>query len=153
MSGSKVQIGQLDNNGAVIVPRPANLLRVMAAVCYDTLLCLTLWFLATAFILLFTHGQAIRSGDTLYDAYLLAVLFPYFAYSWMHGQTLGMRAWKLHIRNTNGALPNLRQCLIRYLTALVSWFFLGLGFLWIGIDRQQLSWHDRVSATRLLRRP
>ena len=131
---------------------PANLLRVLAACCYDALLSLTLLFVATAFVLIFTHGQSIRSGDWLYDTYLLAVPFPYFAYSWMHGQTLGMRAWKLHIRTTGGSLPDLRQCLIRYGASLVSWLCLGLGFLWIGVDRQQLSWHDRLSGTRLLRR-
>ncbi len=132
-------------------PVPANLLRVMAACVYDGLLSLTLWFAATALVLIFTRGQIIRSGDLLYDAYLLGVLFPYFAYSWMHGQTLGMRAWKLHIRNTDGALPTLRQCLIRYIAAIFSWLFLGLGFLWIGVDRRQLSWHDRLSKTHLLR--
>ncbi len=133
-------------------PAPANLLRVLAACFYDALLSLTIWFLATTLILLFTHGQAIRSGDPLYQLYLLVVLFPYFAYSWRRGQTLGMRAWKLHIRTVDGALPDLRQCLLRYLAALLSWLCFGLGFLWIGVDRLQLSWHDRLSGTCLLLR-
>lgn len=131
---------------------PAGLLRVLAACFYDALLCLTLLFAATALVLLFTHGQAIRSGDVLYDIYLLAVPFPYFAYSWMRGQTLGMRAWGLHIRTEDGALANLRQCLIRYLASLVSWLCLGLGFVWIALDRRRRSWHDHLSGTCLITR-
>ncbi len=148
MSGSQTQ----GDETKTTAPAPANLLRVLAACFYDGLLCVAIWFVATALILVFTQGQAIRSGDYLYDTFLLAVLFPYFAYSWRRGQTLGMRAWKLHIRNTDGALPTLRQCLIRFLAAIVSWLFLGLGFLWIGVDNRQLSWHDRLSGTHLLRR-
>ncbi len=147
-------MGELKTQGEknkTTAPIPANLLRVLAACFYDGLLCVAIWFVATALVLIFTQGQAIRSGDYFYVAFLLAVLFPYFAYSWRRGQTLGMRTWKLHIRNTDGALPTLRQCLIRYSAAIVSWLLLGLGFLWIGVDRQQLSWHDRLSGTRLLR--
>ena len=147
MSGSQTHGGATETIPSV----PANLLRVLAACCYDGLLSLTILFAATSLVLIFTQGQAIRSGDLLYDAFLLAVPFPYFAYSWRRGQTLGMRAWKLHIRNTDGALPTLGQCLIRYLAALVSWLCFGLGFLWIGVDRRQASWHDRLSGTRLLR--
>ena len=27
---------------------------------------------------------------------------------------------------------------------------LGLGYLWVMIDRERLSWHDRISRTRLV---
>jgi uncharacterized RDD family membrane protein YckC len=147
MTGSKTQAG----DSAAPIQVPANLLRVLAACVYDGLLSLTILFVATAITLPFTQGEAIRSGDILYDLYLLIMGFPYFAYSWTRGQTLGMRAWKLHLRTEDGALPNLRQCLVRYLGACISWICLGLGFLWIGIDRQQRSWHDGLSGTRIVR--
>ena len=43
-----------------------------------------------------------------------------------------------------------RQSLIRYVGAWLSLLALGLGYLWILIDRDGLAWHDRLSNTRLV---
>ena len=38
----------------------------------------------------------------------------------------------------------------RLLAALLSWGLLGLGFLWVLVDRNRLAWHDHLSGTRLV---
>ncbi|MEJ1377571.1 MAG: RDD family protein, partial [Candidatus Sedimenticola sp. (ex Thyasira tokunagai)] len=34
--------------------------------------------------------------------------------------------------------------------AIISWLALGLGFLWLLVDRKNRTWHDRLSGTRLI---
>jgi len=53
------------------------------------------------------------------------------------------------VRNDGDALT-FRDALLRYLSAIVSLAALGLGFLWVLIDRDNLAWHDRISRTRLV---
>ena len=45
------------------------------------------------------------------------------------------------------------QALGRYLAAVLSVSVLGLGFVWIAVDPQRRSWHDLLSATRLVVAP
>lgn len=132
-------------------PRPAGLGRVLAACAYDGILTIAILFVATAFALLFTGGEAVPPGQPLYKAWLLVCAFPYFGWCWVRGgQTLGMRAWGLRLKGGGDARPGWGQALARYLGALLSWTALGLGFLWILVDRSRLSWHDRLSRTRIV---
>jgi uncharacterized RDD family membrane protein YckC len=69
----------------------------------------------------------------------------------MHGgQTLGMRAWKLQLRNLRPGPMSWWQMLLRFLAAVPSGLLFGLGYLWILVDRQHLSWHDRLSETTVV---
>ncbi len=78
--------------------QPAGLLRLLGAVAYDLLLWLAVLFLATALILPISGGDALRAGNPLYTSYLFMVSFFFYAWFWVHGgQTLGMRAWRLHV--------------------------------------------------------
>lgn len=119
--------------------------------CYDGLLLFGVLFAATVIVLPLNRGQAFAPYDALYSAYLLVVGFFYFAWFWTHGgQTLGMRAWGVRLIGRCAIGVSWRECLIRYLAALVSLVPLGLGFLWAGIDREKRAWHDRISGTRLV---
>jgi uncharacterized RDD family membrane protein YckC len=40
--------------------------------------------------------------------------------------------------------------LARFAAAGVSLAALGMGFLWVLVDRDRLAWHDRWSGTRLI---
>ncbi len=133
---------------------PAGLLRRLGAVLYDALLLLAIWFFATAILLPFTHGEALHSGNPLYTSYLFFVSFFFYGWFWVHGgQTLGLRAWKLRVERTDGRTMTWMQALLRFFTAAVSWAAFGLGFLWILVDKQKLSWHDRYSETRTVQVP
>ncbi|HKX55819.1 MAG TPA: RDD family protein, partial [Xanthomonadales bacterium] len=93
--------------------------------------------------------------DLAYTLYLLSAWFFYLAWCWRHGgMTLGMRAWKVRLLNCldNDRNPPLRwwQCGLRFIGAWLSLLPLGMGYGWMLIDREQRSWHDRLSHTRLV---
>jgi uncharacterized RDD family membrane protein YckC len=124
--------------------RSAGLFLVLAAVVYDALITLAVLFAAASVAVAVNAGDAIPAGSVWFELY--------FAWCWTHGgQTLGMRAWRLRIQRRDGGTPRWGEALLRYAAALLSWAALGLGFLWIGIDRKRMSWHDRLSATRIVR--
>jgi uncharacterized RDD family membrane protein YckC len=119
---------------------------------YDGLLLLGLWFVATALLLVFRRGQALPPGHWAYSAYLLGVSFAFFGWFWTHGgQTLGMRAWKIALRNNRPGPLTWRQAAIRFAAALLSLGLFGLGYVWVLVDPEKRSWHDRLSHTRLER--
>jgi uncharacterized RDD family membrane protein YckC len=126
------------------------LLRQLSAVIYDFLLLIALLFFATAILLPFNDGEAFSHQQIFYPLYLLVVSFFFYGWFWTHGgQTLGLRAWKIKVLTINYELINWRQAFIRFIVSLFSWSFLGLGFLWVLVDKRQRSWHDIVSKTGL----
>jgi uncharacterized RDD family membrane protein YckC len=125
-------------------------LRHFAAICYDALLLLAVFFLATALALPFNSGQAFSSGQYFYPLYLLTISFFFYGWFWTHGgQTLGMRSWKLGLCRLDGGPVSWRCALLRFMAAGLSWAFLGLGFFWCLWDKDGLCWHDHLSKTRL----
>lgn len=131
---------------------PAGLLRRLAALFYDSLLLFAVLFFATAILLPFTGGEAIRPHHPLYTAYLLGVIYAYFGWFWTHGgQTLGMRAWRLRLLAEDGGLATWGDALARCLGAVLAWLPLGAGYVWIVFDRDHLAWHDRLSGTRIVK--
>jgi uncharacterized RDD family membrane protein YckC len=137
----------------------AGLLRRLAAIFYDALLVAALLMLATAALLPLTHGEAIAADSPFwarhaYRAFLIAVVVVYFGYSWTRGgQTLGMLAWHIRVIRSDGSSLRWRDVGVRLLTALLSGAALGLGYLWMLVDRERLTWHDRLSRTRVVRDP
>ena len=126
------------------------LLRVLAVIVYDFLLLIAVLFLATAILLPFNGGEAFTNHKIFYSLYLLAVSFFFYGWFWTHGgQTLGLRAWKTRVLNSEHGVISWQQAFIRFIVALLSWGSLGLGFLWIVIDKNQRSWHDMASKTEL----
>ena len=127
------------------------LLRRLAAIFYDSLLLFSVLFFATFPVLLLTRGHAVAPANPALQIYLLAIAFLYFAWPWIRGgQTLGMRAWGLRVVQANGARITWAQAALRFAGALLSWAALGAGFLWGLVDRDGLTWHDRLSGTRLV---
>lgn len=132
--------------------RSAGLLRRLGALCYDSVLLAAILFVATALVLPLNGGEALRPGQWLYSAYLLAVTAFFFGWFWTHGgQTLGMKAWGLRVCRYDGRAVGWRQAVFRMLGAGLSIGALGLGYLWVLIDRERAAWHDRLSGTRVIR--
>ena len=76
----------------------------------------------------------------------------YAVVSWRRGgQTLGMRPWRLRVVAADGGPPQVRALLLRYLIGGMSLLLAGLGFWWAWLDRGCLTWHDRMSGTRMVR--
>ena len=139
---------------AAIYPTNAGFLRRFAAIVYDSLLLFSVLFFATLVLLLLNGGRAIPPNEPLYTTYLIGVSFLYFGWFWTHGgQTLGMRAWRLRIEPETGGPVSWKLALMRFGSAILSWLPLGAGYLWMLIDRRGLTWHDRLSGTRVILTP
>lgn len=132
-------------------PGAPGLLRRLAACLYDGLVLTAVLMVAGAAWVAFSRAAA-APGDWLFRSYLLAVSAAFFCALWTRGETLGMRAWKLRLVAADGRPPGWGRALLRFAAALLSWAALGLGFLWVLVDRERLAWHDRLSGTRLVMR-
>ena len=132
-------------------PMPPGLGRRLGAIGYDSLLVTAVLIVGTAVLLPFTGGEAIRSGELWYTVYLVVLSFGYFGWFWTHGgQTLGMRSWRLRLVGADRDGASWRQALVRFVGACFSWLALGAGFFWLLVDPDRLTWHDRVSQTRIV---
>ena len=131
--------------------------RRCAALAYDSLLLAALWLAVSALVLALSGGWLAEPNRPLWLVYVLRATLVlvtglFFGNFWTHGgQTLGMRAWRLRLVSGAGAGPVCwRQALLRLAAACLSAGALGLGFFWVLIDREQRSWHDRLSGTHLV---
>ena len=144
--------------------RPAPLLRRLAAMLYDSLLCIALLLVVTG---LYTslHQLLIRlellgadryarmleantaiNYDPLLTVLLVLSLWGFFGFFWRRrGQTLGMQAWKIRIQNEDGSPVTWLQAFMRVLVGILSWLALGLGYLWQWFDAGRRSWTDLAS--------
>lgn len=150
-------------------PVNAGVLRRLTAMVYDGLLLFAVLFIATLIPALIISPEHLENAPHtnavvhelnrpldgwLFRLYLLAVIILFNGLFWRRqGQTLGMQAWRLKLVSKDGGRPSWGQCAIRVLGSLLSLSCGGLGYFWIWIDRQGLSWHDRLSGTRVLLLP
>jgi len=145
----------------------AGLVRRLAAMFYDSLLCIALMMVVTLLyqqvLLRLVYGseqlqQLADAGrldiDPLLSTLLLFSLFGFFAKFWTHsGQTLGMQVWGIRIQNADGTAIDLWQALLRFLIALVSLLCLGMGYWWMLLDKQNRTWHDMYSESQAVQLP
>ena len=96
------------------------LLKNLVVCLYDLLLLFSiLFFLSFPFVLYFDNQSF---GDNIiYRIYLGIIIISYYTYFWKtHGQTLGMKSWKVYIINNNNGEITFKQCIIRILFALLG---------------------------------
>lgn len=131
------------------------LFRRLAAMLYDSLLVLALLMLATIPFIAVRGGEPVEGGDNLlYQLVLVGVVFVFFVGFWSRsGRTLGMQSWGLQLETRDGRIPSTAAASLRFFAALLSLLPLGLGFLWQLWDKDSLTWHDRISKTRIVYYP
>ena len=131
------------------------LLRRIGAMLYDALLVGALLFLATIPFIAVRGGEPVERGDNLiYQVTLIVVIYAFFVGFWSGpGRTLGMQSWRLRLETPDGQLPSYSAACIRFFAAILSLAPAGLGFLWQIWDKEKLTWHDRLSKTRLVYYP
>jgi uncharacterized RDD family membrane protein YckC len=136
-----------------------SLWRRLAAIVYDSALVAAVMLMAMALVvvpldIIFgseSFDAATLRSNPLYLTYLFCVMVGFHILFWTRGgQTLGMRAWRLKVLRNDGQPLQLKDALLRYFAAILSWALLGLGFIWILLDKEGLAWHDRISNTRLV---
>ena len=127
-----------------------NLLRRFMVIGYDIILLCAVLFFATLIIMPFTSGKAVTRYNLVYQIYLLFCIYMYFAWQWTHGgQTLGMKAWHIKLTTCDGKRVNWKCASKRFLFATISWLVVGAGFFWAIFDNDKLTFHDRLSNSRL----
>lgn len=133
----------------------AGLLRRFGAILYDALLVVALLILASIPFVAVRGGQIVEPDDNLfYQLCMLLVIYLFFVGFWARkGRTLGMQSWGMQLETDGGQRVNVTTASLRFVAAIVSWLPLGLGFAWQLWDRDGLSWHDRLSRTRLVYYP
>jgi uncharacterized RDD family membrane protein YckC len=132
-----------------------HLIRRVAAMLYDGLLILALLFIATLPFIALRDGEPVEASENLfYRLILCLVIYGFFVGFWTRsGRTLGMQSWRLQLETKDGGEVNIRTGTIRFFAALVSWTPAGLGYLWSLWDKDRLTWHDRISGTRIVYYP
>jgi len=144
----------------------AALPRRLVAMLYDTLICAAL-MLATTGIYMAISSSIVGSenyekmveagsttGDPLLSSILFVMLYLFFGYFWTRtGQTLGMQVWHIRIQNKNAVSISWLQALLRFMMAIISLLCFGLGFLWMLVDKEGMTWHDRFSESVVVRVP
>jgi len=138
----------------------------LAAVLYDTLICLALLMMTTAIYMLIAgslvgseqYQEMNNTGQTTHDpllsSILFIILFTFFAYFWTkNGQTLGMQAWHLRIQNHDNSRISWMQALVRFMTAIPSIGLFFLGYIWSIFDKKNRTWQCITSESEVVRIP
>ena len=81
---------------------------------------------------------------------MLAVYLFFVGFWTKRGRTLGMQSWRLRVITPEGTLISVSEASVRFLAAILSLLPFGLGFLWSLWGPERLTWHDRLSNTRLV---
>ena len=128
--------------------------RRLAALFYDAWLIVALWLIGSAIDTFIRSALGSGAGEGPHwplQLYMAAAPVLFYVGFWTHGgQTLGMRAWRIRLVNDGGTDITATQGLLRCLAALLSLLPLGLGFLWVAIDKERAAWHDRLTRTWLV---
>ena len=114
-------------------------------------------------------GFAIRMAALLIDVILIGVvshqvhegtnldllmLATYGAVMWkLKGATVGGIICGLHVVRLDGRPIDWPTAIVRALGCFLSLVVVGLGFLWIAIDSDRQSWHDKIAGTIVVRAP
>lgn len=139
----------------------AGFFRRCGALVYDTLAIVAILMLAAGAALAFVallaatpllniaegaDHASVLEGNILFQLYMLAVIYWFFASFWVRGgQTIGMRSWRMRVQNADGSGISWKQASIRLALA-----FFGLSNLGVLFSRPKLAWHDRAAGCQVV---
>jgi uncharacterized RDD family membrane protein YckC len=127
---------------ALTLPRAGFWIRVAAAA-LD-------FFLVAVIVLILAHSVVEHSGPGL----LFLCLGAYSAALWKaRGSTIGGVICGLKVVRIDGRPIDWPIAIVRALAAGLSFMAAGLGFIWVAIDPEKQSWHDKVAGTTIVRVP
>lgn len=130
---------------------PASLFRRLAALVYDAFLVAALAF-AFTFTVVILRGGEVEPRTPWFGLALLGIAVAFYGWFWTRcGQTLGMQAWRIRVTAADGGPVRWPQAVLRFFAAWLAALPAGLGYLWVVLDPERRSWHDRLSATRMIR--
>lgn len=128
--------------------------RLLGVILYDLMLLVSVLMVAAAVAVAFNGGEAIGANNPFFFIYLIGVAFVFYGWFWTHGgQTLGMRAWRIYLISGTDTGISWQQAFLRFVVGIFSWLPLGLGFWWLWLSPDKLSWHDIASGSHLIYSP
>jgi class 3 adenylate cyclase len=92
-----------------------------------------------------------RRGRRVSATSVTWVLFGWLCLWRFGGVTPGKRLLGLRVVAEDGGPVDGQRALLRAAVSLVSWYSLGLGYLWAFKDPQGRTWHDLIAGTRVIR--
>tara|TARA_B100001167_G_C16766093_1_gene304262 strand:- start:1378 stop:1806 length:429 start_codon:yes stop_codon:yes gene_type:complete len=133
----------------------AGFIRRILALIYDSLAVLGI-ILSLSLFLVWSSGGYGEPGTLISYIQISIIFFSgpiFYSYFWINnnGQTIGMQAWKIRLVTSKELPLTLRQSFIRCLVSVLSALFLGLGYLWILINKEKLSWADIATNTKIVK--
>jgi len=159
------------------LPPPAGLWRRLAANLYDALLLVAIW-MCGGLVVVLLRGEAVPPLTWWFEAYLLALAFGYFGWSWVRGgQTAGMRAWRIRVLRVDGSPLDWGPAAIRFVAGSVvvaalafgAWAVRGAGpgtaigavvlmlgsvaIGWMFVDHLRRTWFDLAAGTVVVMAP
>ena len=135
--------------------QPAGFLKRVLALVYDSLLIGAI-VLVLSLLLVFINGGYPESGSVVsfIQFFILVFVGPiFYSYFWItnKGQTTGMLAWKIKLVSMDETELNLKQTILRCLISTISFVCLGLGYFWIFYNKNNLSWSDILTKTKVIK--
>jgi uncharacterized RDD family membrane protein YckC len=130
---------------------PASLFRRLASIVYDIFILFALLLFSTSIALLLNQGHSLGKNNLLFTLYLISMIGFFYCWFWTHGgQTLGMQAWKIKVVDQNLHPITWRMAIKRFIFAVPSVSFFGLGYITSFFNHNKLSVHDWASKTRVV---
>jgi uncharacterized RDD family membrane protein YckC len=114
--------------------------------------CFLIFLLIVFFVpefVLFTKSSIMGMGSVL----LLIFLSYIGTFTALGARTLGMDHEHLEVVTYQGNPITVQEARLRSFGYLISLGCFGLGFLWALFDPEQLTWHDKISRTLVVRKP
>jgi uncharacterized RDD family membrane protein YckC len=85
---------------------------------------------------------------------LLLILAAYGAVMWkLRGTTIGGIVCGLRVARLDGRPIDWPTAITRALGSFLSFFIVGLGFIWVVFDQERQSWHDKIAGTVVVHAP
>jgi len=131
-----------------ISPYPYVLLRRVVAFLYDCLLLIAVFFVVAGVAVIVNNYEAVT--HPVWYLALWFVGFCYFTWFWRRdGRTLGLQAWKLHVKSDRDSMLSFKQCVIRYVSGTALF---GVTYLSIPFRRDRKALHDVLSYSNIYKK-
>jgi len=133
----------------------AGFIKRILALVYDSLLMGAI-ILVLSLLLVFANGGYPESGSfvSFIQFFILVFTGPiFYSYFWIinKGQTTGMQAWKIQLVTVDETELNIKKTMLRCLVSTISFACFGLGYLWILYNKDNLSWADILTKTKVIK--